>query len=93
MPLSRAPAATSASVIRSIQRGITTILSPYATQDIAVTAVDMAKSVLNMNGLTSNSSAAADIPRILLTSPTTITISRNGAGSNSTLSWELVEYN
>ena len=81
------------SVVKTLQRG-TKVLA--ATSDtVTVTAVDTAKSLLLMNFECDN---VAVIPgdafvRGTLTNGTTLTFTKGTATGNSTISWQLVEFN
>lgn len=79
--------------IKGIQRG--TIVSTGAVTTATITAVNTAKSQLFLLGIKSagavNASDAAG--NIVLTNSTTISFNTNGAATNQTASYELIEWN
>lgn len=74
--------------IRSIQRGVTT--STGSPMSITIAAVNTAKTELRFLGNWNSALAAMQGYEISLSSSTTITVGRLGAGM--TLSWELTEF-
>ena len=71
--------------INSIQRGTA------STGSITISAVNMAKTELRwLGGASFNTGTLSDVPRMVLTSSTAITVSGTGSTSYS-MAWELTE--
>ena len=80
----------------SVQRGVATIASGSASEDITVTSVVVAQSVVNSLCCTSTSESSIDPEEqhysIAIIDSTTIRATRNVTGRDIIFSWELVEY-
>lgn len=89
--------AASGSVIKSIQRGISSFASGATTQNITVSAVVTGKSTLNFLGTYPQFAVALAEHLVMycsLTSTTNIAFVRPATYTDvQYLSWELVEYN
>lgn len=85
--------------IKSVQRGTISLTGNNLTATATVSAVDVTKSQLAMLGLSTNSGSAnvnsESFTRLSLTNSTTITATRGTAvyGIQTTVSWELTEFN
>ncbi len=79
--------------IKSIQRGIISIVNLDATADAIVSAVDTSKSTLSYLGTSSINTNPEDIAYVELVDATTVRATRRVANTGTTfLSWELIEY-
>lgn len=81
-------------VISSMQRGLVTIAADVTTGTATVTAVDLANTVIRLNGYIGNNVTIEEqLSRIDLTNSTTITFTRDTAGSvTSIAAFNLKEY-
>lgn len=85
--------------IKSVQRGTISLTGDNATATATVSAVDVTKSQLAMLGLSAKSGdtnvTSESFTRLSLTNSTTITATRGTAvyGIQTTVSWELTEFN
>jgi hypothetical protein len=77
-------APTSASIIKSIQRGVAT------ATPIVVSSVDVNKAVVNVLGNLVTANTDILNPLVSITNATTLTFT--GINSNRSTSWELIEY-
>ncbi len=86
----------SASVIKSIQRGIVTIPDGSSTATISLTTVDTTKTVVNFLGAsytwTAPGSYQSTMYRLQLTNATTLTATRDSTGGTLNVSYEIVEF-
>ncbi len=82
--------------INSIQRGVATIEGANASDDVTVSAIVVANSVVNALSSTSTSTSNIDSEEqtftIEIINATTIRATRNVTGRDVIFSWELVEY-
>jgi hypothetical protein len=85
-------------LIKSIQRGTTTIAAAATSGTSTITSVDTANAVIRLLGYTYSATAITDgrvlCPRLELTNGTTVTAYRNTADASNSLivSWEVIEY-
>lgn len=79
--------------IKSIQRGELTITSG-TTGSATIAAVNMAKAVVtHLGGMVSYSTSSVDLPRLALTSPTTLVATARGSlTSPMVVGYQVVEY-
>lgn len=89
--------APSTNVINSIQYGTATISSGNTSGTATITSVDTSKAVLIMLGYTSDSASESPreyLIRITLTNATTVTATKNtaGTGITSVVSFVVVEF-
>lgn len=76
--------------LKSIQRGVISMVGAYSGT-ATITAVDTSKTELRLLGV-SNTTALADLARVVLTNATTITANRGSTSGTSEVSWELTEF-
>lgn len=76
--------------LKSIQRGVISMVGAYSGT-ATITAVDTSKTELRLLGV-SNTTAVADLARVVLTNATTITATRGSNSGTSEVSWELTEF-
>lgn len=80
----------------SVQRGVDTVASGSLTEDVTVSAIVVAQSMVNALCATSTSTATLDSEEqtftIEIINTTTIRVTRNVTGRDIIFSWELVEY-
>ena len=84
-----------ASPIKSIQRGTIVIAATNASNTATITSVDLAKSHLSFGGSSHSDSANANarqMARAELTNATTVTATRSGTLSSTTIAYTVVEY-
>jgi hypothetical protein len=75
--------------IKSIQRGVINIAGPTSTlsNDITISAVNMAKSELRLTGTASSGAAS-----LSLTGPTTLNVTRSTVSVAVAFGWEVTEW-
>ena len=81
--------------IKSIQRGVTSIVNGDSTATAIISAVDVSKSTLSYGGCYSNAQATYiddALASARLYSSTEVVVQRSGNSNNSTVAWEVVEY-
>ena len=85
------------SVVKSVQRGVSTIESGDSSCDIRITAVNVDKAMVNYLGFSADSNTTSSYHRdrgyIRLVDSTTVSISRGRSDSDFTFSWEVIEFN
>lgn len=84
-------------MVKSVQRGVTTIESGDSSCDIRITAVNVNKAMVNYLGFTGEANDSSSDHRyrgyIRLSDSTTVTISRGRGDSDYKYSWEVIEFN
>jgi hypothetical protein len=83
-------APTSASPIKSVQRGILAMTN--SINGATISAVDTTKSVLTINRRITNPTADEDYSGYARLSPTQVTFNRTSTDNNMTFSWQVTEY-
>lgn len=80
--------------IKLIQRGTITMTSVSSATATLATAVNPAKTMLNLLGFVDSSSSTTNlgVPRIELTNATTITANRGTTAGTTVVSYEAVEF-
>jgi hypothetical protein len=81
--------------IKSIQRGVSSISNSAAYTIATITAVDLSKSTLSYGGCYSNAQATYiddALASARLSSSTEVFVQRSGYSNNSTVAWEVIEY-
>ena len=80
------------SVIKSIQKGQTTIAAASASNTATITSVDTDKSVLIFSS-TAGTNDVTELARGVITNATTLTFTRVGTTGATIVEWQVVEYN
>ncbi len=83
----------SQSVIKSIQRGVTTIDSSITLVNVSISAVNLAKAYVLVSYDINYYEATNRIPRANLTSNANLELKVGGTGGVTTVAWEVIEYN
>lgn len=81
--------------IKSIQRGVTSITNGNSSATATITAVDVSKSTLSYGGCYSNAQASYiddALAGARLSSSTQVLVQRSGNSNDSTVAWEVIEY-
>lgn len=85
------------SVVKSVQRGITTIENGDNVCDVTIKAVNMNKAMVSYCGFTGESGDGNSAHRyrayVALLNSTTVRIRRGNSGGDYTFSWEVIEFN
>ena len=77
--------------VKRIQRGENTLT--LTTTDIAISAVDLTKSVVMVSLFSPSTSPANSLVGAEITSPTNLRLNLNTAGASPKVSWQVIEYN
>ena len=84
-------------VVKSVQRGVSTIENGDSSLDITITAVNVNKAMVNYLGFSASSGDTSSDHRyrgyVRLVDSTTIRISRGRSDGDFTYSWEVIEFN
>lgn len=79
-------------IIKSIQRGTTSITAGNSSATSTISAVDTSKAELRYLGRVVTSTGGDVSGRLVLTNSTTITATREGTIGTTSLSWEVTEF-
>ena len=84
-------------VVKSVQRGVSTIENGDSSLDITITAVNVNKAMVNYLGFSASSGDTSSDHRyrgyVRLVDSTTVRISRGRSDGDFTYSWEVIEFN
>ena len=84
-------------MVKSVQRGITTIENGDSSLDITIAPVNIDKAMVNYLGFTADSGDTSSDHRyrgyVRLVNSTTVRISRGRSDGDYTYSWEVIEFN
>jgi len=81
------------SVIKSIQRGTITMVTPSTGVNATISTVNTAKTIVNYLGNSMDGDDSRQMARIKLTDSTTVSCNRQANIGGTIVSYEVIEYN